>query len=234
MSGFRSRIAVAALVLSVGLVACDDASDDTGGSINARPGTAVAIPFRQPVAGAPKKAHSIVPASAIVKPSPLPQGVTVIRESLSLHGSGDVSGTLLVLIPETAAGDLTFTLAAAGRGAGRAGSGVSFKTDAVDVRIAIAGDPPNDNPPDLAGTWTWKTQTWQFDKSAGPALRIRYSTGEEKVVRYKLYPDGQGRWFLVGIGKRDPAYWVVSNGANELAVDHPGKDFKPFATLARQ
>lgn len=236
MRGRRGQIAVVAglVLLAANLAGCDDAQKPGARDISARPGTVVVVGFRQPVEGAPKKALASVPSNPIVKPSPLPEGATVIHDSFFLGGSGNVSGDLLLLIPPEASGDIALTLAASGRGAGRAGSGVSFKTGAVDVKIAVSGAPPDSNPPKLAGTWKKNDQSWTFDGKQRPTLRIRHAPGEEKAIRYQLYRDGKDRWFLVENRKGGTAYWLALNGEGKLVVDHPGTDFKPFATLSRE
>lgn len=228
-----------AAVSGIGLLAaivagCDDTQTSGGAEVSAQPGTAVVVAFRQPVEGAPKKALASVPAGPIVQPSPLPQGAAVLHDSFFLGGSGNIRGDLLVLVPEAATGDIAFTLAAAGRGAGQAGSIVSFKTRAVDVKIAIEGAPPQGDPPELAGIWKKNDQSWTFDGKQPPTLRIRHATGEEKAIRYQLYPDGKDRWFLVENRKGGTAYWIGLNDEGKLVVAHPRTDFKPFATLSRE
>ena len=137
-------------------------------------------------------------------------------------------------MPESAAGDIAFSLAASGGGRGQTGSAVYFRTETTEVTVKIKGAPvENTVPPKLAGAWTRDDQVWTVEDGRIPSLRILYPSGEEKVMRYAAYPDGAGRWFLVDYDPAGGTYWASLEG-DTLSLAHAGAQFEPFATLGRQ
>ena len=202
-------------------------------NVGARPGSIAVIPFRQPVEGLPKRALSLVPAHAWTDPDSLPLGARVIQSNLNLHGSGNVTGSLLIFLPPTARGDITFSVSASGDGRGQTASKVSFKTKPMNVTLTVEGDAIAESPPSLAGDWRNKDDIWNFSAPPVRKLTKHYATGEEKVEHYDIYPDGAGRWFLVGVNPKDGAYWIDLDKEGALSVAHPGTEFRPFATMTR-
>ncbi|MEZ5895398.1 MAG: hypothetical protein R3C51_03275 [Parvularculaceae bacterium] len=224
-----------AVIAAAGLIGCGESQKYPQSiEVTARPGAALVVPFSQRVKGAPKRALGVIAADPLIDPKPLPQGAALLDSSLYLFGSGDVGGDILIYVPKTASGAFTFSLAASGDGRGQSASLVFFKTDETDVTVKIAGAPVADTPPpDLAGAWTQGDQIWTFEDAIIPALRILYPTGEEKVIRYKPWPDGAGGWFLVDIDPAGGVYWARLDG-DALSMARPGEKFEPFTLLTRE
>ena len=228
----RAAISVATLMLMV--CGCSDENKyPTSIKVVARPGSVAVIPFRQPVEGSPKRALSLVPARAWIKPDSLSQGARVIQSNLSLHGSGNVSGQLLIFLPPTAHGDITFSVSASGDGRGQRASIVSFKTKSMNVTLTVDGDEVAESPPSLAGDWHKKKDIWNFSAPPVRKLTKRYATGEKKVEPYEIYPDGAGRWYLVCVNPKDGAYWIELSKDGSLLVDRPGEKFQPSTPMTR-
>ena len=230
----KSAAFVSAIVL-LALAGCSG-EDKYPPSIDlaARPGSVAVVPFDQRVEGAPKRALSYVPARAWIDPDPLPQGARVLQINLNLFGSGDVSGSILVFVPPEARGDVAFSVSASGDGRGQSASIVPFKTDSVDVTLAVDGEPLTEDPPSLVGDWHDEGgDIWRFSGPPSQVLTKVYASGEEKVEHYDIYPDGAGRWFLVCVNPKDGAYWIDVGEDGVLSVDRSGGEFEPFATLTR-
>lgn len=200
-------------------------------TIEARPGTAVVVPFSRRITDSRIDAVGVIDADPLIDPAPLPQEITMLHSSLFLM-SRSATGDLLLWVPEAAAGNVVFSLSASGNGSGTGGRAVFAKSEATEITLDISGEPFTDNAPELSGVWADSTQQWDFRNDERPSLDISYPTGEEKTVYYKAYPDGNGKWFLVDVGGA-AAYWVAHDGAS-LAVAHPDAEFDPFAVLQRQ
>lgn len=237
MTAFSSFSAARTFMSALGIAliaGCGGPEYRTSHEVTARPGAALVVPFNQPVKGAPKRALGAIEARPLISPSPLPQGAELLDSSLYLFGSGDVGGDILIYVPETASGAFTFSLAASGDGRGQSASLVFFKTETTEVTVKIEGAPvENSLPPKLAGAWTRDDEVWTFEGGQIPSLRIRYASGEEKIMRYAAYPDGAGRWFLVDYDPAGATYWASLEG-DALLLAYPDVQFEPFATLVRQ
>lgn len=226
--------AIVAFATLTVLAGCDGAQKYPKSiEVSTRPGAAVVVPFKQRVKGAPKRALGTIAASPLIDPNPLPQDAKLLHSSLYLFGSGDVGGDILIYVPETASGELTFSLTASGDGRGQGASLVFFKTETTDVTVKVEGTPPSDAAPSLAGAWTHEGQVWTFEGGQVSSLRILYPSGEEEIMHYEAYPDGAGRWFLVDFNPAGVTYWVSLEG-DVLSLAHAGARFEPFATLGRQ
>ncbi len=224
--------AISVVILLFMVYGCgEEAKHSTPIKVVARPGSVAVVPFRQSVEGSPKRALSLVPAHALIDPNSLYQGARVLQSNLNLHNSGVVRGQLLILVPPTAQGDIPFSLSASGGGRGQSASAVSFKTQPVKVTLTVKGEPVSESPPSLAGDWQNKNDTWNFSAAPERKLTKRYASGEEKVEVYDIYPDSTGRWLLVCVNPKDGTYWVELGKEGSLSVAHPGKAFKPFATM---
>lgn len=232
---FSVGAALIVVIAAASLIGCGESQKYPRSiELAARPGAALVVPFNQRVKGAPKRAMSWVPASPLIDPKPLPQGAELLHSRLALFGGGDVSGNLLIYVPETASGDIAFSLSASGDGRGQGASLVFFKTETTDVTVKVEGTPiENTAPPNLTGAWTYDDKIWTFEDASTPTLRILYATGEEKVMRYEVWPDGAGGWFIVDVFPSGMTYWARLDD-DALMLAHPDAQFEPFATLRRQ
>ena len=226
---FLFSIAMATLLGS----ACSDAGPRKI-ELSAQPGETVVIRFDRPVIGSKKKALSFIPASPRLEPRSLPQGAELIYSSLSLFGSGDVSGHLLVHVPQEAAGDIVFKVSASGSGSRAVGgSAASFSTDDVDVTINVSGDVMDQTQPDLEGEWRDSDRVWAFQQAEISTLKIKHPTGEEDLFRHKAYPGANDRWFLVGHGVDANAYWIEVDENEKLRVSVAETEFDPYYEFNR-
>lgn len=228
------RSILAGIPLLLAIAGCSGSTYPTSIELQTRPGAIAVVPFDQPVNGTPKRALSYVPAMPILAPHPLPQNLEVVHSSLALYSTGDVSGRLLVFVPEDASGTINFTLAAYGDGRGQLASLVGFRTRTQNVKIIIDGVVSDALLPSLTGVWREGGRVWTFHDGRSSTLEIQNPSGETKQIRYTLYPERPGRWFLIEPDPRGAAFWVEFDGAGTLSVSHPGEDFSPFAHLIRQ
>lgn len=237
MTAFSPIVFIRIFVIAVWLVltsGCGGPEYPAAIQISARPGAVAVVPFDQPLRGKRQRAMSFIPVRPLVLPSPIPQKARLVYNKIALHGSGNVSGHLLIRVPEEANGDIQFSVSASGEGSRAVGGSASFfSTDNLDVTISVDGAPVETPPPDLAGEWREDDATWTFRTGRAPSLNISRASGEEKTVNYNIYPDGRGRWVLVEPGLQGLAYWIEINQAGTLLVAHLGEDFDPFARFAR-
>ena len=228
-------LAGASLVLlaCVGMLGCERAGPPAAVEVEARPGSVVVIPFKKSVKGKEVNALGVIPAEPKFSPKPLPNGATALHWSLSLFGKGAVEGNLLVQVPEESTGDIEFSLSAHGSGRAQFGSLANFSTEPVHVTIKPNGSPIDKSSPVFTGEWVSDQWSWTFEGGAIPALRTRHAKGETKSLRFRAYADGSGGWFLIEPVPDGVAYWIRMNGAGEMLVAHPDKEFRPFLKLKR-
>ena len=216
------------------LTACSDDQSPRFVEVSAQPGETVTVRFDRPVKGKPVRALSFVPASPRLNPKPLPHGAELVYSSLALYGGGDVSGNLLIHVPQNAQGEIQFKVSASGNGSNAIGGAAAFfSTDDAEVTIDVNGAAVEATPPDLAGEWRDGERVWTFEQSYGPTLKTRHPSGEEKTLTHEVYSAGQGRWFLIGFGIDADAYWIEMDGADNMRAAFVGDEFDPFASFAR-
>jgi hypothetical protein len=227
--------AVVAIGSAMAMAGCDGEGPASAIEVTAPPGAVVVLRYDRPVKGAPKRAMSYIPARPVFNPSPLPENALLVHNGLGLHGSGDISGELLIQVPEDAQGAIQFSVSASGDGSRAVGgASVFFAADEVNVTISIEGEQTEFAPPDLVGEWNDGKRKWIFRESQIPILNIHYASGEEKTIRYNIYPDGRGRWFLVESGLVGTAYWIEIDESGGLLVSHVGEIFDPFTRYTRE
>ncbi len=223
-----------AIVAMTTIAACNGESAPSAIELSVRPGAVILVPFDQPVKGKRQRALGFVPATSSIDPRPLPQGARIVHERIALHGSGDVTGDLLVKVPDDAEGEIQFSLSAYGEGSrALGGSAAFFSTNDVAVNINIVGDAINNNPPSLAGDWSNGEETWTIRQGHAVTIEKRYANGEKSSAKHSVYPDGNGRWFLVEFGLRGSGYWLEIVEPGTLLVSHVDEEFEPVYKFAR-
>ena len=233
LGAFRFAVLLSIAVIATLATACSDAGPRKI-ELSAQPGETVVIPFDRPVKGSKTKALSFIPASPLFNPRSLPQGAELIYSSLSLFGSGNVSGHLLVHVPQDAEGDIVFTVSASGSGSRAVGgSAASFSTDDVDVTINVSGDVMEQTQPDLDGEWRDGDRVWVFQQADISTLKIKHPTGEEDLFRHKVYAGTNGRWYLIGYGIDANAYWIEVDENENLRVSVAKTEFDPYYEFTR-
>ncbi len=223
-------------VLLLAIVSCDDAVlPPEPVDIEARPGTAVVIPINAPIRGEPAEALGYIPAFPRLEPKPLPQGAKLLAHTVGLIGTGRVIGDLLIEIPPTAQGDISFTVSADGTGSAVSGRSVFFASQTTPVSVTVKGEAPAVEPPQLTGDWRAGDSIWTFYPGTTSLLEIKSAGEEKKSVRFVTLPDGDGRWFLVNISADGNTYWIdINDDADTILIDHPNERFDPYLTLTRQ
>ncbi|MFN3231976.1 MAG: hypothetical protein ACE363_07415 [Alphaproteobacteria bacterium] len=223
-------------ILATTLISCDEPIlPPEPVKISARPGTAVVIPVDAPVRGKPVEAMGYIPAFPRLDPAPLPQNVRLLRHTLGLLGNGRVVGSVLIEVPSTAQGEITFTISATGNGSAMGGRSVFFSAQDTPATITVEGAPVTEDAPDLSGDWQADKDIWSFYPAPSRMLEIRYATGEKKTVRYLALPGADGRWFLIDTNIEGNTYWIdIDASTGTIQVAHPGGDYDPYVMLKRQ
>lgn len=219
--------------VSIALSGCTGRTYDSAVIVDARPGTVALVPYDQPVDGKPPTVFGWLDAYPTTEPARLPEGAQVLHDSMNLHSSGDVSGHLLIHVPEQATGEIEFLLSAWSRGEGISTRAASrYTSREVPVTIHIAGSSVDVREPSLEGQWRSDNGTWTFARDDVPMLHIQTNDGDEQWLRYRLYPESDGRWYLISMSHTNAAFWIQVDDSR-LSVDWPGTDFNPFSTYER-
>ncbi len=220
----------AALIVAF-IAACSGPEYESAIVADGRPGTIVSFRYEQPVGG--DEVSGWLQAHPTTEPRSLPGGASVVYSSLGLSSPGQISGQLLVHIPEDAEGDIDFMLSAVASGSSvMTGTSRTYRSREIPVTIRVSGAPPQDSPPSLEGRWQADGWTWTFDEREGWPVQTRSPDGDELSFPYRVYPDGHGRWYLVSTRSRDVAYWLQIDGFG-LHVDHPSAEFTPYRVFER-
>jgi len=200
-------------------------------NVESRPGAAIIVPFRRRLERAQKNILSVIYGSAFTDPNPLPDGLEVLHSDVLFMSSG-ASGDILIWLPPETSGKVKFSLAASAD-ASIVGAGVSrLNSDSANVTLTVSGEPVAASEPALAGDWSDGAHKWTF--AAGGNRQLTIANSDSAVnMRYDLYPDQNGRWFLAEIKPDQPRlYWIGVEG-EILKVSWAGDEFNPIMELRR-
>ena len=192
-------------------------------TIASRPGSALLIPFSRKLAGDIEAAATVIYGDVKTDPDPLPGGISIIRSGVYFR-SNAAAGHMLVWTPVDISGQTQFNVLASG--------GDALQSQSARLTLQVTGAPVTAAEPNLTGNWSDQEQQWQFAADGSKQLTIIDSNGRS-ALDYDLYPDQNGRWFLVEKdGVQPRLYWIEAEG-DALRVSLPGAEFEPVTQLRR-
>lgn len=196
-------------------------------TIASRPGSALLIPFSRKLTGDSESAATVIYGDVLTDPEPLPVGISIIRSGVYFR-SNAAAGHMLVWTPADVSGQTHFDVLASGA----ANSAAALRSQSARITLQVTGAPVTAAEPSLAGSWSDQEQQWQFAADGSKQLTIINKDGRS-ALDYDLYPDQDGRWFLVEKdGVQPRLYWIEANG-DALSISAPGSEFKPDTELRR-
>ena len=136
--------------------------------------------------------------------------------------------------PESASGDIAFSLAASGDGRGQTGSAVYFRTETTEVtEKSRARRLKTRRRRSLRARGLVTIRSGRLKTGKSPHCAFFIIRARRKSCATRAYSDGAGRWFLVDFNPAGATYWASLEG-DVLSLEHAGAQFEPFATLGRQ
>ncbi len=199
--------------------------------IASRPGAAVLVPFNRKLTGDETNFANAVYGDMHTDPNELPGGISILRSGVYFRSSGAVGDVLIWTPPETSGG-MRFSLSASADADGAGPGGQQLQSESIKVGFRMVGEPVLADEPNFAGSWSDDEEQWRFAPDGAKQLTI-IKNGESSAIDYNLYPDQDGRWFLLEIDAVQPRlYWLETEG-DRLTISLPGPDFQAMAELHR-
>lgn len=192
-------------------------------TVASRPGAAILVPFSRKLADENKTTATVIYGDVRTDPDPLPVGISIIRSGVYFRTKAAV-GHMLVWTPADVSGQTQFNATASG--------GDALVSQPTRITLQVAGAPVSAAEPNLSGSWSDQEQQWLFAADGSKQLTIIDSSGRS-ALDYDLYPDQNGRWFLVEVDVVQPRMYWVEAGSNMLKIALPGGVFEPVNELRR-
>lgn len=192
-------------------------------TVASRPGAAILIPFSRRLADEGKASATVIYGEVRTDPDPLPAGLSIIRSGVYFRTNAAV-GHMLVWTPADVSGQAKFDATASG--------GETLLSQPTKITLQVSGSPVSAAAPNFAGNWSDNEQQWQFAADGSKQLTIIDEAGRS-ALDYDLYPDQNGRWFLMEVDVVQPRLYWVDAGSDMLKVALPGRVFEPVAELRR-
>jgi len=188
-----------------------------------RPGAAILIPFSRKLADKGRTAATVIYGDVKTDPDPLPVGISIIRSGVNFRTDAAV-GHMLLWTPADVSGQTHFNVSAS--------DGAALQSQNARITLQVTGAPIAAAEPNLSGNWSDQEQQWQFAADGSKQLTIINGDGRS-ALDYDLYPDQNGRWFLLEVEAVQPRlYWIDASG-DALKISPPGGAFEPVAELRR-
>ncbi len=192
-------------------------------TVASRPGAAVLIPFSRKLADKSKTTATIIYGDVKTDPDPLPVGISIIRSGFYFRTKA-AAGHMLVWTPADVSGQTHFNASAS--------DGAGLQSQHARITLQVRGAPIAAAEPNLSGNWSDPERQWQFAADGSKQLTIINGDGRS-ALDYDLYPDQNGRWFLVEIDAVQPRLYWIEAGGDVLKISPPGAAFEPVAELRR-